>query len=270
VSYLLFVYVLVLPPVAVLAGALAADRRADPAVRRDGPVALAGFTAVALVWTIPWDRWVIGNGLWSYPGGRVRAWWWGVPAEEYAFIVLQACGAGLWTCLVAGRRRRRWPVAAGGRRVHARLLAGGGWAAVTVAAIAVVATGPDEGFYLAALVAWCGVPAALQRLVGADVLRAERTTRALAVLPPVAYLCAVDRWALADGIWVISPGLTVGPRPMGIPVEEVAFFLVTVSLLVDGLLLSLHPAVRARLPRPAAAPGPGVRGDGDVREGGTG
>ncbi|HSA48551.1 MAG TPA: lycopene cyclase domain-containing protein [Yinghuangia sp.] len=246
-SYFGFVSVFVLPPVLVLALALAADRGTDPVVRRRGLAALGVYVVVALVWTVPWDRWVIGRGLWSYPDERVRAWWWGVPAEEFGFIVAQACTVGLWTCLVAGRRARRWPSQPATARL--RLVSAAGWTTVVVVAVPVAAAGPDSAFYLAALAAWCGVPAAVQRAVGADVLRAERGVRALAVLPPVAYLCAADWWALTDGIWMISPDLTAGLRPMGLPVEEVVFFLVTSLLLVDGLLLTIHPAVRTRVLR---------------------
>ncbi|MEC8190197.1 MAG: lycopene cyclase domain-containing protein, partial [Verrucomicrobiota bacterium] len=63
------------------------------------PIALMAF--VALVYTTPWDNYLIMRGVWSYPTGAVVGVLGYVPIEEYFFMVLQATLAGvLWTSWV--------------------------------------------------------------------------------------------------------------------------------------------------------------------------
>ena len=63
------------------------------------PIALMAF--VALVYTTPWDNYLIMRGIWTYPTGGVVGVLGYVPIEEYFFMVLQATLAGvLWSSWV--------------------------------------------------------------------------------------------------------------------------------------------------------------------------
>ena len=56
---------------------------------------------IALVYTTPWDKYLIMRGVWTYPAGVVSGVLGYVPFEEYFFMVLQTIFAGvLWTSLV--------------------------------------------------------------------------------------------------------------------------------------------------------------------------
>ena len=75
--------------------------------RRRGPRpwwAVAGLALVALIYTTPWDNYLVATGVWWYDprlvSGLTLGW---VPAEEYCFFILQTLLTGLWTAaLVRG------------------------------------------------------------------------------------------------------------------------------------------------------------------------
>ena len=60
---------------------------------------------------------------------------------------------------------------------------------------------------------------------------------AVAVLVPSAYLWVVDRHAIREGVWTISETYTTGLGVAGLPVEEMAFFVVTNLFVVQALVL---------------------------------
>ncbi|GAA1795495.1 hypothetical protein GCM10009682_16580 [Luedemannella flava] len=106
-----------------------------------------------------------------------------------------------------------------------------------------------HGFYLTAIVGWFAPLLALQSFVGADRLVAHRAARWRIAVLPVAYLWIVDRVAIASGTWWINPDWTLGLRPLGLPVEEAVFFLVTTLLLVNGMALALDAEMWRRAAR---------------------
>ena len=83
-TYAQFLLTFVVVPIAVLA--FAVHRRIGVWWLRGLPVVIA----LAIAYTGPWDHFIISQGVWGYPPGRV----WGptiglVPLEEYGFFVLQ-------------------------------------------------------------------------------------------------------------------------------------------------------------------------------------
>ncbi len=69
---------------------------------------------VAVLYTAPWDSYIISQGVWSYPPGRVLGLTLGlVPLEEYAFFVLQVLLTGLVLLAFTGRPAAPLPPAAG-------------------------------------------------------------------------------------------------------------------------------------------------------------
>ncbi|GAC1438290.1 MAG: hypothetical protein NVSMB65_12600 [Chloroflexota bacterium] len=91
--------------------------------------------------------------------------------------------------------------------------------------------------YLVFELVW-GLPVlALQWVVGWTVLWRSRARWAAAALLATAYLCAADGWAIADGIWSINPARSTGLRPLGLPIEEAIFFLLTNLMVVQTIIL---------------------------------
>lgn len=66
---------------------------------------LAGVSALALVYTGPWDNLIVANGVWSYGPRHVLGVVIGhVPLEEYGFYVLQVIMTGTLTAVLLRRR----------------------------------------------------------------------------------------------------------------------------------------------------------------------
>lgn len=69
---------------------------------------------LAVTYTGPWDHFIIEQGVWSYPPGRIIGPTIGnVPLEEYCFMVLQVAFTGLVLLALTGRRVAPLPPAPG-------------------------------------------------------------------------------------------------------------------------------------------------------------
>ena len=201
---------------------------------------------LALVYTTPWDNYLVATGVWTYSPqlvtGIIFGW---VPLEEYTFFVAQTLLCGLWWLFLARRlpasgvfkpsRAGRW--AAFGGLFLAWLgftfLFFGGWKPAT---------------YLSITLFWA-LPAIFpQFLLGADILWHQRKLVLWTILPPGLYLSLADIAALKAGTWSISALQTTGIRFFGIlPLEEVLFFFITNILVGFGMTLLLSDLSRERL-----------------------
>ncbi|MCS7248833.1 MAG: lycopene cyclase domain-containing protein [Anaerolineales bacterium] len=206
-------------------------------------IALHGI--IAVIYTTPWDNYLVANGVWFYNPALVSGILLGyVPLEEYLFFVLETLLAGLWWWFLARRlpepsnfrpsRRGRWiafGVLLGAWALSAYLLFAGG----------------QRWTYLSIILFWA-LPAMFpQFLIGADILWHYRRLAGLGILVPGAYLSAMDIVALSASTWSISPQHTTGLLLFGIlPVEEVLFFFITNVLIIFGMTLMLSNLCRER------------------------
>ena len=201
--------------------------------------ALAVLGAVALLYTTPWDNYLVATRTWWYDPalviGITLGW---VPVEEYLFFVLQTLVTGLWLLYLA----RRLPVG-GGFYPHPRRLR---WVLAAFvgllwlsAVIALVASW-RPGNYLGLQLVWGLPPLILQLAFGADILWRYRRLVLLAWLPPTLYLCIADALAISSGTWTVNPARSLNLYLAGyLPVEEFTFFLLTNLLIVLGMILFL-------------------------------
>jgi lycopene cyclase domain-containing protein len=225
-TYLEFHLLFLLPVLSVLSLSLLARRVEHLRLQLAG---LAVIVALALLYTTPWDNYLIAQGVWAYGEGRVAGRVWLAPVGEYLFILLQPVVATVWLfhlrapAVEVGTRGRDWLVG----------LAAGGL--VTAVGAALLTREPT--FYLGAILAWGGPVLALQWAVGWRYLLATRRHVALAVGVPTLYLWVADWVALREGVWVISDRYTTGFGLPGLPVEEMTFFLTTNLFVVQGLVL---------------------------------
>jgi lycopene beta-cyclase len=265
-TYLQFHLVFMVPPLVVLL------TRLPRVAAAYGPRAwwtLPAIAVIALVYTTPWDNYLVYRGIWWYGPDRVLATIGYVPVEEYLFFVLQPFLTGAftyWLLLRVGPER-----AGNDERVSLNGTGGGNGGRADAATGTVlrsifllVPTGPravgvmlyllataggvlaltyTRGVYLGLILVWAApVLGAQWFLVAPGVLRAPRLF-AVAVAVPTLYLWAADRIAIGAGIWNISPEYTTGLHLLGLPIEEALFFLATNLLVVQGVLLFLNPQV---------------------------
>lgn len=243
-TYRVFLAVVLLPlALCATTPLMVRRRRLTPGQRAEfrRGLALTGVLAVvAVVWTAPWDRWLIVHDVWGYPPGSVTGTVAQVPVEEYVFMIGQTVLTGCWTLFATLGAPHREPAGAWRRWVCCA-----GWLAAAVTGLLLTAW--DPALYLGAILFWFGPPLALQAAAGADVLRAARKWR-LAGLALTPLLWAADALAIHAGAWHISGTQTLGWALAGLPVEEAVFFLATNLLVVNSYLLVRSCVVRGRLP----------------------
>jgi len=227
-TYLQFHALAVLP---VLVG-LAALARYRLGSRRDVLTGTAVLTLLALVYTTPWDNYLILRGVWWYGEGTVLTRFWAAPLGEYLFFVLQPLLVGLWAARLTVDTDRSLSIPLPTRAL-------GALAAGVVAAVGIALLGDEGGLYLGSLLAWSAPILAIQWAFGWPYLVAHWRTVAVGTLVPTVYLWLADTVALALGVWVISDQHTTGLAIplLDLPIEEAVFFLLTSLFVVQGLVL---------------------------------
>lgn len=227
-TYLEF-HALFLAP-AVVATVVAAGLRPVDGWARTLRIGVPLLAGLALVYTTPWDNYLIARGVWWYGEGTVVATLWRAPLEEYLFIVVQPVVTGLWCAQLSPPRGPSLSLPARDRLLG---LAGG----VVVAAAGVAALSVPGGLYLGAILTWAAPILALQWAFGWPYLWQARRAVALGVGVPTLYLWVADHYAIDVGIWVLADAHTTGLAIAGLPIEEATFFLVTNLFVVQGLVL---------------------------------
>lgn len=240
---------LVVPSVVLLLIALWDRRRGRqaPAELRAFPLwaAIAIHMLIALVYTTPWDNYLVATNVWWYDPALVTGitigW---VPIEEYTFFLLQPILAGLWLGFLSRRlalpdeplrpRLRLWSTAAAG------LL----WLLM----VGVLVFNWRPGTYMGLILGWALPPIALQFYFGFDILWRYRRLVGLTIGTVAVYLSLVDALAINWTIWTIDPAQSL-PFLLGgvLPIEEFTFFLITSTLLTFGVTLLLAEESHRRI-----------------------
>ncbi|MBK8901004.1 MAG: lycopene cyclase domain-containing protein [Anaerolineaceae bacterium] len=203
--------------------------------------------ALALVYTTPWDNYLVATSVWWYDPAKVSGIVLGyVPIEEYTFFLVQPILTGLWLLFWLRRQpdvvKRGWE---NGRLRHTALIILG---IVWLSMVAILTIGWLPGTYLALILAWALLPIMLQVGFGGDILWQHRRIVALGLIPITLFLSAADALAIYDGIWTIDPAQTLNWIIGGIlPFEEFLFFLITNTLVVFGIVLFLSAESQERL-----------------------
>ncbi len=230
----------ILPPLVVLLILVPRDVWRGKAASRLPYAAVLLHVLIAVLYTTPWDNYLVATGVWWYDPALVtglRIGW--VPIEEYTFFVVQTLLTGLWTVELM-----RWLRPAPNFRPNSSFRAGATMLAglLWLGALVILLSGWQPGRYLALILVWALLPLALQLAYGADILLANVRLLAAAIIPPTLYLWLVDALAITDGTWTINPAQTTGFRLGPLPVEEMLFFLMTNVIIVYGITLMLSPA----------------------------
>jgi len=225
-TYLGFHLLFLLPVLSVLSLSLLARRVDHWRLQLGG---LAVVVALALLYTTPWDNYLIAEGVWTYGDGRVAGRVWLAPVGEYLFILLQPVVAAFWLLHL------QTPAVEAGMSRRDRLAGIGAGVLVTAAGVASLTS--EATFYLGAILAWGGPVLALQWTVGWRYLVAVRRHVTLAVGVPTLYLWVADWVAIGQGVWTISGRYTTGLGLFGLPVEEMVFFLTTNLFVIQALVL---------------------------------
>ena len=215
--------------------------------------AIGVHVLLAVIYTTPWDNYLVATGVWYYNPQLVTGLLIGyVPIEEYTFFVLETVLSGLWWWFLA-RRSPLTPIPsspADGRFIPNKLLVY--LSTCLLLCLWLVSTylfffGAAKWTYLAIILFWAIPPVMMQVFFGADLLWHYRKLVTWAVTGPALYLSFMDIVALKETTWSISPSQTTGVLFFGIlPLEEVLFFFVTNMLITFGLTLFLAGSSQSR------------------------
>ncbi len=250
-TYFEVLFFFVVIPIIILAGAhVWHDKNNQPISRQFdllSPVFMLGLLVfVALIYTTPWDNYLVATSVWWYDSalvtGIVIGW---VPIEEYTFFILQTLMTGLWVLLILRYIQLDAPFKpSAALRKGSVAVVGVLW----LSSIVIFMLDWRAGNYLGLTLIWALPPIALQVAVGADILWHYRRWVAGMIVSATGYLCLVDAVGIGGGTWTINPEQTTGVMIGILPVEEALFFLLTNILLVFGMVLGLSRLTHKRLP----------------------
>lgn len=251
-TYFVFLIRFIVIPALILAVVAVVDGRRGktvPSSLRNWPIWAATLLHIvlAVVYTTPWDNYLVATGVWVYDPrlviGITLGW---VPIEEYTFFVVQTILAGLWLLFLmrhVGLPRQMAPLRAAWRYAPLPIIG-----VVWLASVIILTAGWAPGTYLALILAWALPPIALQVGFGGDILRRYGRLTLLAIASLTLYLAAVDSIAIGGGTWTIAPATSL-PILIGgvLPVEEFVFFLATNTLITFGSILVMSQEGGERL-----------------------
>jgi lycopene cyclase domain-containing protein len=205
------------------------------------------LASLALVYTTPWDNYLVASRVWWYDPAFVLGITFGwVPLEEYLFFLLQPILGGLLLLVVLSRRPVNGedePLRNGLRKI---LLA----IAITIwiTALAMLVLGIPGATYLGLELVWAIPVIILQLVFGADILWKYRQQLFVVISGLTIFLSLGDAIAIQSGIWTINPQQSLGLLLAGIlPVEEFIFFLMTNIMVGFGFVLIWSPESQTRL-----------------------
>ncbi|MCU0512105.1 MAG: lycopene cyclase domain-containing protein [Anaerolineae bacterium] len=214
-------------------------------------VVILALCLVALIYTTPWDNYLVATGVWWYDPalvtGIVIGW---VPIEEYTFFIVLPIFTGLFALLLM-RYLPINPVKADSVRI--RVVATAVTFLVWVASVVLLVltfVNPEQfkpGTYLALELSWALIPILIQLAFGADILWRHRGIVFGSIFVTTFYLCVADFIAIDSGTWTIDPAQSLQWYIGGVlPIEEVVFFLIVNVLVVMGLVLVQAEESQAR------------------------
>jgi lycopene cyclase domain-containing protein len=251
-TYFVFLLCFLGVPIAILSVVACLDHRRGRAIPdrlRHWPFAAAVglLVVVALIYTTPWDNYLVATGVWYYDPALVTGLTLGwVPIEEYTFFVVQTILAGLWMLFLMRRLRLEDPLPSLSARWR--------WAPLLLlvplwlGSVVVLLSGWRPGTYLGLELAWALPPIAIQIGFGGDILRRYGRLVLLSILGMTAYLWAADFLAIGSGTWAISPAQSLNLLIGGVlPLEELVFFLLTNTLITFGVVLVISEEGQTRV-----------------------
>jgi len=243
-TYFAFLAYFVVIPILILLFITWLDKRAGrPTPGFDAkkvPLIIAAHVLIALIYTTPWDNYLVATGVWYYNPELVTGITIGyVPIEEYTFFVVETILSGLWWWFLA--RRLSLPAPETFQRSPKLVywftgILVAAWAFFTVQFF----FAGEEWNYLGIIFFWALPPIIPQFLFGADILWHYRKLVFWTIFVPGLYLSLMDIVALNATTWQISKDQTLGINFFGIlPIEEVTFFFITNVLIGFGMTLML-------------------------------
>jgi len=191
---------------------------------------IVAVIVLAVIYTTPWDNYMIQKGVWSYGKDVVILSILYAPLEEYIFFILQPLLTGLFFHSFLSVEGVSAPSISWSKALLG-LLSG-----VLVSVLGFFLLNSEPTFYMGSILLWAGPVLAIQ-WTGWRYLIQNAKNLFLGVLVPTVYLSVVDMYAIHEGIWIISERFTTGVMIANLPIEEALFFFTTNIFILQALIL---------------------------------
>lgn len=194
------------------------------------------MSVTALIYTTPWDNFLVANKVWWYGPDRVLATIGYVPVEEYLFFILQSWFTTALFCKLA----QLFPIKTSEAFQVTRFLSYKSLAVFVLVFVwlaSVFGLYFYKSFYISLILSWSLPVIIFQIYTGGEQLVHNIRLYLLTFTISSLYLCSVDALAIYEGIWTISPDLTSGWHLGVLPIEEAVFFMVTNVMVIQGVML---------------------------------
>jgi lycopene cyclase domain-containing protein len=256
-TYFGFLFRFLLIPILIFLGIAYWDHKKNKQINgfRNGRTVWIGIgvhVLLAIIYTTPWDNYLVATKVWSYNPKLVTGLVIGyVPIEEYTFFVVETILAGLWWWFLV-RHLSLSPSSQNGSREFVPNKKFVSLSTCLLASLWLLFTylfffGTTGWTYLSITLFWALPPIIIQLLFGADILWHHRKLIFWSIVVPGIYLSLTDIVALKETTWSISPTQTTGILFFGVlPLEEVVFFFITNIMITFGMTLLLASVSQER------------------------
>lgn len=187
---------------------------------------MISLCGLALIYTTPWDNYIIYHKAWWYRKDAVIGTIGYVPIEEYLFFIIQTIMTALWTSLCS-----RWTLNSLYLK-NSNLLKFYAIRYIVISvAVALMIIGwqhaipATKTFYLGSITWWTLLVVIVLWYVSGSYVTKRYKETLISILVPSIYLCYVDLIALRARVWHINEATSLEIFPIAeLPIEEVTFF----------------------------------------------
>jgi lycopene beta-cyclase len=189
------------------------------------------LSVMAMIYTTPWDNYLVKNKIWWYGEDKVLAVIGYVPIEEYTFFILQTIMSGLFLFFIL----KKIPTKVSMRTLTPKITGVIFFLITTILGIMWFLN--DSTKYLGLIVGWASPVFLIQWAFGGDIFWQNKKSYLISIFAPSIYLWIADAIAIKLEIWTISQQYTTGIFLYNLPIEEAIFFVATNMMVVQGLQL---------------------------------
>ncbi|XP_050422719.1 uncharacterized protein LOC126834666 [Adelges cooleyi] len=207
-----------------------------PFINRSEIFKITFLSLLALVYTTPWDNYLIANGAWIYQKNKVLGVLGYVPIEEYMFFILQTTLTSLWALMCM-----RWSTPCLNFNYNKPSFQLIRWIPILLLSITTligwtIAIPGEKSFYLGTILWWvCPVTAFVWYGAG-NYFTKKKVSASVAIIVPTVYLCWIDQLALKQNVWHINEQTSLEIFPFeDLPIEEAFFFFIVNVMIVLGV-----------------------------------
>ena len=182
---------------------------------------------IAVLYTVPWDNYLIKNGIWYYDDKLITDTIFLIPIGEYLFILLQTT----LICLTISPTTFSY-----NKNTCFKYSSKGLYIGLIFFLAGIVLMFCTNSIYLSLILLWASVPFTVQLSIGLNVLKDNISVISKYCFLFTIYFSIIDSYALGK-IWFIAERTSLGINIGNIPIEEIIFFCCTSLFVLNGMCL---------------------------------